>query len=81
MKPPCVARTAPLTDLEAVFRIIKSELGLWPIFHLKESHTDGHLFISVLAYQCVQLIRRRLKEQGISDSWTRLRRILSGRPA
>jgi hypothetical protein len=66
-----------LTDLEAVFRSLKSELGLRPIYHHKESRTDGHLFISVLAYQCVQLIRRRLKEQDIHDSWTRLRRILS----
>ena len=66
-----------LTDLEAVFRSLKSELGLRPIYHHKESRTDGHLFISVLAYQCVQLIRRRLKEQDINDSWTRLRRILS----
>jgi hypothetical protein len=66
-----------LTDLEAVFRSLKSELGLRPVYHHKESRTDGHLFISVLAYQCVQLIRRRLKEQGIHDSWTRLRRMLS----
>jgi hypothetical protein len=66
-----------LTDLEAVFRSLKSELGLRPIYHAKESRTDGHLFISVLAYQCVQLIRTRLKQQGICDSWTRLRRILS----
>ena len=66
-----------LTDLEAVFRSLKSELGLRPIYHHKESRTDGHLFISVLAYQCVQLIRRRLKEQGRHDSWSRLRRILS----
>ncbi len=66
-----------LTDLEAVFRSLKSELGLRPIYHLKEDRTDGHLFISVLAYQCVQLIRIRLKQQSIGDSWTRLRRILS----
>jgi len=66
-----------LTDLEAVFRSLKSELGLRPIYHHKEPRTDGHLFISVLAYQCVQLIRRRLKEHGNHDSWTRLRHILS----
>lgn len=60
-----------------MFRSLKSELGLRPIYHHKESRTDGHLFISVLAYQCVQLIRRRLKEQDIHESWTRLRRILS----
>jgi transposase len=66
-----------LTDLEAVFRSLKSELGLRPIFHSKASRTDGHLFISVLAYQCVQLIRRRLKAKGIDTSWTGLRETLS----
>jgi transposase len=66
-----------LTDLEAVFRSLKSELGLRPIFHSKESRSDGHLFISVLAYQCVQLIRRQLKEKGIDSSWSMLRKTLS----
>ncbi|RMG59559.1 MAG: IS1634 family transposase, partial [Gammaproteobacteria bacterium] len=31
-----------LTDLEAVFRSLKSELGLRPIFHHKEERVDGH---------------------------------------
>jgi len=66
-----------LTDLEAVFRSLKSELGLRPIYHSKESRSDGHLFISVLAYQCVQLIRRQLKAKGIDASWTSLRETLS----
>ena len=66
-----------LTDLEAVFRSLKGELGLRPIFHSKEDRSDGHLFISVLAYQFVQTIRRRLKEKGIHDSWKTLRDDLS----
>jgi hypothetical protein len=66
-----------LTDLEAVFRSLKSELGLRPIFHHKEARADGHLFITVLAYQLVQLIRRRLHEQGIHDSWASLRATLN----
>ena len=45
-----------LTDLESVFRSLKSELGLRPVFHQKEERSDGHLFISVLAYQCVQVL-------------------------
>jgi len=36
-----------LTDLEAVFRSLKSELGLRPVYHLKPERADGHLFISV----------------------------------
>ena len=66
-----------LTDLEAVFRSLKSELGLRPIYHSKEARTEGHLFITVLAYQCVQLLRTRLKEKGIHDSWESLRKALS----
>ena len=67
-----------LTDLEAVFRSFKSELGLRPIFHHKEERADGHLFLTVLAYQFVQLIRRRLHEQGMNDSWVSLRETLNG---
>lgn len=66
-----------LTDLEAVFRSLKGELGLRPIFHSKEERSDGHLFISVLAYQFVQAIRRRLSAHGIHDSWSGLRALLS----
>ncbi len=66
-----------LTDLEAVFRSLKSELGLRPVYHHKEVRVDGHLFITVLAYQFVQIIRRQLKEHGIHDRWSTLRDILS----
>jgi len=66
-----------LNDLESVFRSLKSELGLRPVFHSKENRCDGHLFITVLAYQCVQTIRAKLKTAGITDSWAQLRNILS----
>ncbi|MEQ8213042.1 MAG: IS1634 family transposase [Smithellaceae bacterium] len=66
-----------LTDLEAVFRSLKSELGLRPVFHSKEERAEGHLFITVLAYQAVQVLRRRLKEHGINLSWSSLRNIFS----
>ena len=65
-----------LTDLEAVFRSLKSELGLRPIFHHKESRSDAHLLISVLAYQFVQVIRTRLADRGHHHSWASLRQIL-----
>jgi transposase len=66
-----------LTDLEAVFRGLKSELGLRPVFHHNERRTEGHLFITVLAYQLVQAIRLRLKPSGQTLSWTGLREILA----
>jgi hypothetical protein len=66
-----------LTDLEAVFRSLKGELGLRPIFHSKEERSDGHLFISVLAYQFVQAIRQRLGAHGIHECWSGLREVLA----
>ena len=66
-----------LTDV-AVFRALKSELGLRPIYHHKPQRADGHLFITVIAYQLVQVIRTRLRAHGEHASWTTLRRILEG---
>ena len=67
-----------LTDLEAVFRSLKSELGLRPIYHHKPLRAEGHLFITVVAYQLVQIVRKRLRERGEHASWTTLRRVLAG---
>ena len=67
-----------LTDIEAVFRSLKSELGLRPIFHHKPIRAEGHLFITVIAYQLVQVIRQRLRQTGETASWDTLRRILEG---
>ena len=67
-----------LTDLEAVFRSLKSELGLRPVYHHKQHRIEGHLFITVLAYQFVQILRRRLREHDINASWHTLRQWLSG---
>nr|VFJ73489.1 MAG: Transposase [Candidatus Kentron sp. FM]VFJ73948.1 MAG: Transposase [Candidatus Kentron sp. FM]VFK20845.1 MAG: Transposase [Candidatus Kentron sp. FM] len=66
-----------LTDLEAVFRTMKSEMGLRPIFHSKEERSDGHLFITVLAYQFVKLIRLTLGKHGHHGSWHSLRQVLA----
>jgi len=38
-----------LTDLEGVFRSLKSELGLRPIYHCKEERVSGHIFITLIA--------------------------------
>ena len=67
-----------LTDIEAVFRSLKSELGLRPIFHHKPIRAEGHLFISVIAYQLVQVIRTRLRQSGETGNWNTLRTILEG---
>ena len=62
-----------------MFRCFKSDLGFRPVFHHKEERADSHLFITVLAYQFVQLIRRCLKESdnNATSSWRTLREIMS----
>ena len=67
-----------LTDLEAVFRSLKSELGLRPIYHWKPQRAEAHLFVTVLAYQLVQVIRQRLQAHGERSSWATLRARLAG---
>ena len=53
-----------LTEIEATFRSLKSELGLRPIWHHKDERVSTHLFIAVLAYHGVHLIRTRLQARG-----------------
>ena len=61
------------TDLEAVFQSLESEPGMRPAYHHKEDRCDGHPFITVLAYQAVQVIRSKLGGHGIRESWASLR--------
>ena len=57
-----------LTEIEATFRSLKTELRLRPIWHSKDSRISAHLFIGVLAYHGVHLIRTRLRARGIVTS-------------
>ena len=66
-----------LTNLEAVFRALKSDLGLRPVYHQIERRVEGHLFISVLAYYVVHTIRLQLKAKDIDDSWETIRNTLA----
>jgi transposase len=65
-----------LTNLESVFRSLKTDLGLRPVFHQIDRRVEGHLFITVLAYHFVHTMRLQLKAQGIDDSWESLRETL-----
>lgn len=62
-----------ITDIEATFRSMKSELGLRPIYHQKTDRVDGHIFISLLAYHVIHSIRYRLKKHNINLSWKSIR--------
>jgi len=66
-----------LGEVEESFRCLKSELGLRPVYHRKDSRQEGHLFITVLAYHLLATIQRELKGKGISHRWSTLRTRMS----
>ena len=67
-----------LAEIEAAFRSLKGEAGLRPIFHVKPSRIRAHLFLAVLAYHGVHLLRKRLAPAGRRSSWETIRRQLAG---
>src|SRR6056300_655816 len=64
-----------LTDVEAAFRSLKTELGLRPIYHQKEKRVDAHIFISVIAYHLMHTIRYQLKQHNITFGWKTIRNL------
>src|SRR5246500_1486286 len=54
-------RYVQLTQIESVFRSLKSELGIRPIYHQLEHRADAHVLIAFLAY-CLQVtLKNRLQ--------------------
>ena len=66
-----------LTDVESSFKVMKSELGLRPVFHQKDIRIESHLFITVLAYHIQRIIRYKLKRANINDSLSTIRLLMS----
>lgn len=65
-----------LSRAEDAFRMLKGELGLRPNFHRIEDRVDAHIFITILAYQCLSFLLCRLRQSRDHRRWTTLRRIL-----
>ena len=49
-----------LTQIEAAFRALKSELGLRPIYHQVEKRVEAHIFVAFLAYALSVTLKQRL---------------------
>lgn len=47
-----------------------------PVYHQKTPRVEGHIFITLLAYNLVHQIRLDLKAKGINDSWETIRTTL-----
>jgi len=65
-----------LTRVEEAFRCMKSELGTRPLFHQIARRTEGHLFISVLAYHLLINIEYKMSKADDTRRWSTIRGIL-----
>jgi hypothetical protein len=50
-----------LTQIEAAFKALKSELGLRPIYHQLEHRVEAHILIAFLAYCLLVALKSRLQ--------------------
>ena len=57
-------------DVEAVFRCLKTDLDIRPIYHQIDEFIEPHIWLGILAYQLVNYIRIGLKDKDINYSWT-----------
>ena len=54
-------RYLQLTQVEAAFRTLKSELGLRPIYHQLENRVEAHILVAFLAYALSVTLKQRLQ--------------------
>jgi transposase len=54
-------RYVQLTQIEAAFKCLKSDLGIRPIHHQLERRVDAHILVAFLAYCLTVTLRHRLR--------------------
>ena len=54
-------RYVQLTQVEAAFKTMKSELGLRPIYHQVQQRVEAHILVAFLAYCLTVTLRQRLQ--------------------
>jgi len=56
-------------DVEAVFRCLKTDLDIRPIYHQLDEFIEPHIWLGIIAYQIVNYIRTTLSDSNINYSW------------
>ena len=54
-------RYIQLTQIEAAFKCLKSELGLRPLYHQLEQRVEAHILVAFLAYCLMVTLKNRLQ--------------------
>lgn len=70
-----------IREIEATFRVLKTDLDLRPIYHKNDDSTMAHLHLGLLAYWVVNTIRHQLKKQGINSGWKEIVRTMNTQKA
>lgn len=66
-----------LTQIEATFRILKTDLHLRPVFHKSDNQSDAHIYLGVVAYTVVAAIRYQLAQSEIHHDWQNIVRLMN----
>ncbi len=71
-----------LVQIESVFKQLKGDLALRPIFHKKEDRVEAHIFISILTYYVQATLSQRLKDLALAARrrWVVKLRLIFGQP-
>ena len=70
-----------IREIEATFRVLKTDLDLRPIYHQKDESTMAHLHVGLLAYWVVNTIRHQLKKEKIHSGWSEIVRVMNTQKA
>jgi hypothetical protein len=67
-----------LTEIEAAFKTLKSDLAIRPIYHQVEARVEAHIFVAFLAYGLTATLAQRLKVYAPASRRARYLDKLSG---
>lgn len=70
-----------IREVEATFRVLKTDLDLRPIYHQNDQSTMAHLHLGLLAYWLVNTVRHQLKKKGIHSGWREIVRTMNTQKA
>jgi hypothetical protein len=70
-----------IREIEATFRVLKTDLDLRPIYHKNDDSTMAHLHLGLLAYWVVNTIRHQLKQKSVNHGWKEIVRLMNTQKA
>jgi hypothetical protein len=70
-----------IREIEATFRVLKSDLDLRPIYHKNDESMMAHLHLGLLAYWVVNTVRYQLKQHDIHSGWKEIVRTMNTQKA